>query len=137
MSYDVLPLDPQLADRLDDSQRTNSQAVFVVDSWAAQTNFYDAIFAEVDKEKHRACPVLVPLNNKDEENRTNRPKLLEALAGKMPGRASAGGIAFFPDISDEVEYQKQLGRALVSRQSEFIGGIPSPPSPSGAPFPAI
>lgn len=137
MSYDALPLDPQFTSKLDAAQQMKGQIVFVVDSWATQVDSYDAIFAEVDKEKYRACPVLVPLNNKDEENRKKRSLLLEALAKRLPNRASLGGLAFASEITDEVEYQSQLGRALATRQSELIGAIMSTPPVSAAPLPMI
>lgn len=137
MSYDVLSLDQQLTTKLDAVQETKGQVVFVVDSWAAQVNAYDGIFAEIDKEKYRGCPVLIPLNNKDDENRQKRSQLLESLTKRLPGRAFAGGLAFVPDIKDEVEYQSQLGRALAMRQSELIGAVTSTAATVAAPLPTI
>jgi hypothetical protein len=97
-----------------------------------------AFLAEVDKEKYRSCPVLVPLNNKDEENRSKESQLLEALAKRLPGRAAAGGLAFMPGITDEFDYQAQLSRALATRQSELVGTMsPPPPAIPAPPLPNI
>lgn len=60
MSYDMLPLDLQFTSKLDTALQMKGQAVFVVDSWAAQVNVYDDVLKELDKEKYYGCPVLVP-----------------------------------------------------------------------------
>jgi hypothetical protein len=137
MSYDVISLDPQFTNKVEAAQQTKGQVVFVVDSWAAQLNDYDGIFAEVDKERYRSCPMLVPLNNKDEENHRKQSQLLEALAKRLPGRAATGGLAFMASITDEFDYQAQLGRALATRQSELVGTMSPPPAIPAPPLPNI
>ena len=137
MSYDVISLDPQFTSKVEAAQQNNGQVVFVVDTWAAQLHGYDGIFAEVDKEEYRSCPMLVPLNNKDEENRSNQYHLLQTLAKRLPGRAAAGGLAFMPAIVDEYDYQAQLSRALATRQSELVGAMSQPPASPGQGLPNI
>jgi len=61
-----LPLDAQFANRIDTAQAGKGQMMFMLDNWAAQVNTYDNFFTEVDKEKYRECPVLVPINDRDE-----------------------------------------------------------------------
>lgn len=120
LAYDVVPLDGQLSNRLDAVQQKSGQVVFVLDSWAAQLGEYDAVFTEIDKVQHRSSPVLVPLNDRDEENRQRRSQLLEAVANRLPGRAAMGGVALLSGINDESEFESQLARVLAARQSALI-----------------
>jgi len=123
LAHDTIPLDAAWSTKVDAAHSANGQVVFVVDSWAAKIARYDPIFTELDQEKYRACPVLVPLNDKDEENGRQRAELLDALSKRLPGRAAARGNAFVADIANEVEYQIQLARVLAARQSELIGAV--------------
>jgi FxsC-like protein len=135
LAHDTIPLDEGWSSQVDAAGSANGQVVFIVDSWAARVARFDPIFAELDQEKYRSCPVLVPLNARDEENNRERSELLDALSRKLPGRAAAKGNTFVPGIADEVEYQQQLARILAARQSELIGAATA--RTGSAPLPMI
>jgi FxsC-like protein len=111
--------------RLDAVQQKSGQVVFVLDSWAAQLDEYNGVFTEIDKPEHRSCPVLVPLNERDDENRQKRAQLLQAVANRLPGRAAMGGAALLSGINDESEFESQLARVLAARQSALIAATPT------------
>jgi FxsC-like protein len=127
LAHDTISIDGTWTSTVDAAQSVNGQVVFVVDSWAAKVPRYDPIFAALDQAKYHTCPVLVPLNDKDEENRGQRSQLLQALCSKLPSRVAAHA-AFITDIADEVEYQHKLSRVLAARQSALINSANTPPS---------
>ncbi len=128
MPYDALPLDAQFADRVDAAHATKGQVVFVIDSWAAKVSAYDKFFTDVDRDKYSDCPVLVPLNYRDEENRSKHVELMEALTRKLPNRAARGSLLI--SFVDEFDYEAQLGRTLAARQNELLATAVTVPAPA-------
>lgn len=126
LAHETIPSGPGWTNAVDAADLAKGQVVFVVDSWAARLPRFNSILATLDQPKYRNFPMLVPLNDKDQENRQQRSKLLDELSKKLPGRAAAKGNSFVAFIANEDEYQQQLARVLAARQSELIGmAVPS------------
>ncbi|HEX2224178.1 MAG TPA: TIR-like protein FxsC [Thermoanaerobaculia bacterium] len=121
LRYEVLPLGPDLVERLEAAERDNKIVALVVDTWTLRLEHYHRFLREYDKRSFCNCVVVVPWNPRDEETTKSRGLLEKALQVTFLNRfITRDPQTFHEAVHSPEELRKSLSTALNAARMRIL-----------------
>jgi len=130
---------PDLWDRLDAADRSNSVVVLIIDAWALAIPKYQALLEEIDRTSSLNTAILIVWNDEDAETKEHLSALQLLVRETFRHRQVSRDAYFRGDIRTVQQFREQVFdaiaaiRAAILERAEVLRSISDP----GAPLPTI
>lgn len=116
---DLAELDT-LDDRIAEANRDNTIVVLLVDPWIARIAGYNARLEAYDRRNEPTVPVLIAMNDQDDETRRCREALDEAVSRAFPNNMLRQDIIFRPAVDSAEQFVEDLQLVLQEAVNRLL-----------------